>query len=162
MPNETFLDNIDFLVYGDKYFVVEKFCGFERANCSFEHRYGNYFITYYCKLNFSGCVCEIRKSVLAPMFTKEKHDWLGLRQQPTKCYSFLSKFGHDLMNKFKESNYCSGKSIEVIPDYVRWFAENTETTETLKLLVQDVEVAFKLIDKNKNKNKNKNKKEKES
>ncbi|MBR4316271.1 MAG: hypothetical protein IKP65_04805 [Alphaproteobacteria bacterium] len=147
------LKGIHQLTYGHKNFVVEKFSGWEQVE--FEVNKINpytYRITYYMNIYFSGHTLTLKHS--DPLIVDKKQSWFSTEYTPE--YEFHDKaFIKGLYKTFEESGYKSGESTDIIPDIVRWYAENTHTTHALEELKKDIKFCFEVIDEQYPKQENK-------
>lgn len=139
------LKDIAKLVYGDQFFVIDKFSGFEKASFEFERINDNTRkITYFMNVYFSGKTLKIKRSALLIVY-KERTLFSANHTPEYKFYQNAVLNGLNLT--FKKSGYKSGEPTDIIPDIVRWFAENTKTTNAFEEFKKDVKFCLEFIDK---------------
>lgn len=139
--------NVAKLTYGNHYFIIDKFSGFDKVEFSINKTdfLSEKKITYYMNIYFSGQVLKLEKATEIKVFENTKR-WFKTKYTPE--YSFIyNTFKNGLYHTFTTSGYKSGESNDIIPDIVRWFAENTNTKNTLEELKEDIKFCLEFIDK---------------
>lgn len=142
----SFFNGIRKLEYGNKVFFADKFSGFSKVD--FRYKLGGYGefikIQYFIELYFSGHTLELCKNAFVDVYTNKKSFFF---KENTKEFDFIHSLRYkNAYQEFIKSNYKSGKPTDIINDYVRWFAVNTNTMETLNNLKNDIEFCFGYVD----------------
>lgn len=139
------LKDISKLTYGNKVFVVDKFSGFDEV--AFDvNRIDSYTykITYFMNIYFSGNILKLNRS--ANLIVDKEQSWFTTKYTPEFKFH-QNAIQNGLYLTFKQSGYKSGEPTEIIPDIIRWYAENTNTKEALDELKKDIKFCFEFIDK---------------
>ena len=139
------LKDIAKLAYGNQFFVIDKFSGFEKATFEVERiNDDTRKITYFMNVYFSGQILKIKRTALFLVY-KERTLFSSNHTPEYKFYQNAVQNGLHLT--FEKSGYKSGEPTDIIPDFVRWFAENTNTTNVLEEFKKDVKFCLEFIDK---------------
>lgn len=142
MNNLTKLHNFHFLILGNEYFFVDKFSGFTNVDFHCKFEYGYLSVKYTATLHFSGNDMKLMKTAKVPI-TNGKGWFAPYSEQ----YLFFKNNHKNLYQSFLDSKYKAEEESDIISDYVKWFAENTKTTDTLNSLKKDIKYCFDFIDK---------------
>ena len=93
---------------------------------------------------FSGKTLKIKRSALLTVYKERKM----FSTDYTPEYKFYQNAVLSGLNlTFEKSGYKSEEPTDIIPDIVRWFAENTNTTNALEEFKKDVKFCLEFIDK---------------
>ena len=141
----SYFNKIPTLRFANKVFVVDKFSGFDKVEISIDTLDAyTIIITYSMNIYFSGECLKLEKQ--ANLIIDKKRSWFKTEYTPE--YKFYTKIKDDgIEYSFKNSGYKSGKSTSIIPDFVRWFAKNTNTIEKLEELKEDINYCLEYINK---------------
>lgn len=154
MNNSSF-NGIPILTNGNQSFVIDKFSGFSKVeisvnNCQYDDN--KKLITYSMEFYFSGQTLKLKKFAEIKIFDEVPlfdpfsfKGILGKREYTTEYKFFNNAIQNGINNVFMCSEYNSGKSTDIIPDKIRWFAENTKTEEALSILEEDINFCINYI-----------------
>lgn len=138
------LKDIPQLTYGDKRFVVDKFSGWEQVSFRIDRLVDCIKITYFMNIYFSGQILKIER--IAYIDIDEKKSWFKNNYTPEYKF-YMDAFKNGVYDVFEKSGYKSSESTDIIPDIIRWFAENTNTDYALIGLKEDIKYCLEFIDK---------------
>ena len=139
------LKDIAKLVYGDQFFVIDKFSGFEKASFKVDRIDENTRkITYFMNVYFSGQTLKIKRTAI--LIVDKERKLFNTNYTPEYKF-YKNAIQNGLYLTFEQSGYKSDESSDLIPDIVRWFAENTNTTNALEEFKKDVKFCLEFIDK---------------
>lgn len=149
-----YFENMSFLKYGNQKFLVDKFSGFSIVDFSYKISKGNIYIKYFMNIYFSGEKLELSKTCTIPTHYKYPANRWSIFNEETDEFKFIYCYGengNNLYERFKMSDFESENKSDVISNFVKWFAENTNTQNTLDKLKKDINFCFGYIDKHYNK-----------
>jgi hypothetical protein len=149
MSSLTKLNNFSFLRYKNENFIVDKFSGFTNVDFRYAMKYGCIIIDYTITFHFSGNDMKLKKTAKVPI-TNGK----GFFAPYSEGFKFFKQNQNDFYQAFLDSKYKSKEPSDIISDYVKWFAENTKTTDKLNELKDEIRYCFDFIDENYKKDKN--------
>ena len=135
----NYLNDLDFISYGDEHYVVDKFSGFTNIVADLKStNFSTYILTYKFECYFSGNTLTLERKIEIPMFVKGeiKKSIFGFEYETSArnpAFDFLYK--GKFWERFKKSDWESVASpSSAVSDYIRWIAYNTDTTEELNYL----------------------------
>ena len=145
--------NMSFLKSENQNFLVDKFSGFSTVDFKYKICGGKIHIQYFMNIYFSGEKLKLCKTCTIPTHYKYSTNRWSIFNDETEEFKFIyrnSNNKNNLYEQFKKSRFQSVNKSDVISDYVKWFAKNTSTEETLKELKKDIEFCFCYIDEHYN------------
>lgn len=139
----TFFDDLKFLTYKDQRFLVDKFSGFNTVEVTHKILSGITKIEYTFDIYFSGHTLTLSSKQYIDNYKSNGFIFKDDTPEFKFIYSLKYKNAYE---EFKKDGYVSKNHSDIISDYVKWFAEKTNTSETLRSLKRDIEFCFNYID----------------
>ena len=138
----TFFDNLKFLTYKDQSFLVDKFSGFNIVEVTYKILPEITEIEYNFDIYFSGHTLTLSKKQYINNYKSTGFIFKNNTPEFDFIYSLKYKNAYE---EFKKDGYVLKNHSAIIPEYVKWFAEKTNTSETLRSLKTDIEYSFNFI-----------------